>query len=96
MQQVKHWLLPVRNYNNGFFIHTKLLVLPGVFLYKATKKSSSVELLFLLLQFLCYPRYPFMIPRLLLRTNMMISSLSLEAGISASILSMASELFNPD
>ncbi len=33
-----------------------------------------------------YPIYPFMIPRLLLRTNMIISSLSLEAGISASIL----------
>lgn len=43
-----------------------------------------------------YPIYPFMIPRLLLRTNMIISSLSLEAGISASILSIASELLRPD
>ena len=33
---------------------------------------------------------------LLLRTNMIISSLSLEAGISASILSIASELLRPD
>ena len=38
MQQVKHWLLPVRNYNNGF-LHTKTPGFPGVFLYKAIKKA---------------------------------------------------------
>ena len=48
------------------------------------------------LRILSYPMYPFIMPRLLLRTNMMISSRSFEAGISASILSTASELFKPD
>lgn len=43
MQQVKHWLLPVRNYNNGFFIHTKLLVLPGVFFIQGHKKKAVLS-----------------------------------------------------
>lgn len=55
MQQVKHWLLPVRNYNNGFFIHTKLLVLPGVFLYKATKKAVLSNCFFYYFNFSVIP-----------------------------------------
>ncbi len=43
-----------------------------------------------------YPIYPFMIPRLLFRTNIMISSLSFDADISASIRSIASDTFRPD
>ena len=42
------------------------------------------------------PMYPFMMPRLLLRTKRMISSRSFEAGNSASMRSMASLLFSPD